>query len=93
MRLEAERHRAVEHLRVDAFAIHVLDADAVEDAADRGLGMDRGERALPRPLGLREHALQLAPAGARVEVADHEPRLSVAIGARGESRRGSGASR
>ena len=80
--LEGERHRAVEHLRVDAFPVHVLDADAVEDAADRGLGMEGRERALPRPVGLREHALELRPAGARIEIANHEPRLPVAIGAR-----------
>ena len=62
-RLEAQRHRAVEHLRVDALAVHVLDADPVEEAADRGLRMDRPEGALARALGLREDALEVAAAG------------------------------
>ena len=79
-----ERHRAVEHLRVDALAVHVLDADAVEDAADRRLGMDRGERALPRAVGLREDALEVALAGRGVEVPDHQALLAVAVDARAE---------
>ncbi len=74
-----QRHRAVEHLRVDALAIHVLDADAVEDGADGGLGMDRGERALPRTLGLRKDALEIVRPGPRVEVTDHQPLLPVPV--------------
>src|SRR5262249_32667200 len=83
--LEAERHRAVEDLRVDPLAIHVLETDAVEDAADGGLGMDGGEGALAGTFRLREDALELRPARARVQVADDETRLSVAVGARGQA--------
>jgi hypothetical protein len=46
----------------------VLDADAVEDATDRGLGMDCGEGALPWAVGLGEDALEVVPARRRVEV-------------------------
>src|SRR4029453_15926360 len=80
--LEAEDHRAVQHLRVDPLAIHVRDADAVEDAADRGLRMDRGEGALARPVGLREDALELGAARAGIEIADDEAWLAVPVGAR-----------
>jgi hypothetical protein len=83
-RLEAERHRAVDHLRVDPLAVHVAEADAVEDAADRRLGMDGAEGTLPRSLGLREEPLEVGAAGRRVEVADHEALLAPAVGARGE---------
>ena len=81
--LEAERHRAVQHLRIDTFAVHVLDADAVEDTTDGGFRMDGGEGALAGPFGLREDTFQLA-ARTGIAVTDHEPRLALAIGQRRE---------
>src|SRR5262249_47496607 len=83
-RLEAERHRAVEDLGIDPLAVHVLEADAVEDPADRGLGMDGAVGALARPVGLRKDALDLR-SRAWVAVADNQPLLAVAVGARAEA--------
>jgi hypothetical protein len=44
----------------------VLEPDAVEDAPDRGLRVDRREGALPGTVGLREDALQVVVAGSKI---------------------------
>src|SRR5207244_7488697 len=60
-------------------------ADAVEDAADRGLGMDRGEGTLPRAVGLGEDALQVVPARGGIPVLHDQPLLAVGVHARPQS--------
>ena len=47
-------------------------------------GWMAAEGALARPVGLREDALEVVPPVRGFAVADHEPLLAVAIGARGE---------
>jgi hypothetical protein len=78
-RVECERHRAVDHLVIDALAIHVLDAHAVEQAADRRLAVIGAIGALAVALHLQEYALEIARARARIEVEDAEALLAVAV--------------
>jgi hypothetical protein len=78
-RVERERHRPVDHLVVDALAIHVLDPNAVEEPADRRLAVIGPVGALAVSLDLQEHALEVGRARGGIEVADAEALLAVAI--------------